>query len=743
MSPEGSETFLNRRILIVDDNAAIHEDFRKILGLRSTSAEREIADLEASLFGEPAAVAPVEKHGFELESAYQGQEGLQKVEAAIREGRPYAMAFMDVRMPPGWDGIETTERIWKVDPSIQVVVCTAYSDYSWDAMIGRLGQSDNLVILKKPFDPAEVLQLAHALTEKWRLQRAAQLKMDQLESLVSARTAELRGEIEVRQRTEHELQKAKEAAEQASRAKSAFLANMSHEIRTPMNGVLGMCQLLLDSGLSAEQRDLAETLTASGEALLALLNDVLDISKIEAEKMVLEHTAFSIEDLVEGTIQLVAGKADEKNLELVAAVDPALTGLLVGDPVRLRQVLLNLLSNAVKFTNEGEVSVDVQFVASAAGADQLRFSVRDTGIGIPAEDMARLFRPFTQADSSITRRFGGTGLGLTICKRLVELMGGAIEIESTPGRGSCFSFVLSLPRADLPAETNLAMPSAPDLRGVRTLVVDDSATNRKLLDRLLHAWSAEVVDAVDGPSALTCIRDAAAAQRPFQLILLDYHMPAMNGLTVAREIQSQCLGSRMPTVLLTSHGDRPSRGELEALGIAACLGKPVRKQQLLETLLSVVGLPASAHSPEDPSPVVRKVGGPEQSRPRVLVAEDNIVNQKVALLHLKRLGYQAEVAADGRAAVDALLRKPFDIVFMDCQMPELDGFAATRLIREREARAGSPRLPIIAMTAGAVMGDRENCLAAGMDDYLAKPVRWEDLPTIIQRHLPNLVPALP
>jgi two-component system, sensor histidine kinase and response regulator len=743
MSLEGSETFPNRRILIVDDNAAIHEDFRKILGPSDRSAERDIADLEATLFGEPAAPKPVEKHGFELESAYQGQEGLQRVEAAMREGRPYAMAFMDVRMPPGWDGIETTERIWKIDPSLQVVVCTAYSDYSWDAMIGRLGQSDNLVILKKPFDPAEVLQLAHALTEKWRLQRAAQLKMDQLEGLVSARTAELRAEIDVRQRTEEELQRAKEAAEQASRAKSAFLANMSHEIRTPMNGVLGMCQLLLDSGLSAEQRDLAETLTASGEALLALLNDVLDISKIEAEKLVLEHTAFGIEDLVEGTMQLVAGKADEKNLELVAAVDPALTDLLVGDPVRLRQVLLNLLSNAVKFTNEGEVSIDVQLLSSTADTAQLRFSVRDTGIGISTEDLNRLFRPFTQADSSITRRFGGTGLGLTICKRLVELMGGSIEIETTPGRGSCFSFVLALPRADMREETPLAAAAAPDLRGVRTLVVDDSATNRKLLDRLLHAWSAEVVEAIDGPAALASMCNAAAARRPFQLILLDYHMPGMNGLTLAREIHNQCRGHTVPMVLLTSHGDRPSRSELESLGIAACLAKPIRKQVLLETLLSVAGGPASPSLAEDFPAAPCKNGQPDGSRLHVLVAEDNIVNQKVALLNLKRLGYHAEVAADGRAAVDAVRRQHFDIVFMDCQMPELDGFAATRLIREREARTGGPRLPIIAMTAGAVRGDRENCLAAGMDDYLTKPVRWEDLPSIIQRHLPNLLPSLP
>ena len=413
----------NRRILIVDDNAAIHRDFEKILAPAIPSLEKSVSQLEEMIFGEVAKPPGNSQTRFELESAYQGQEGVDRVRTARDTNNPYAMAFVDVRMPPGIDGIETIDQLWKIDRGLQVVLCTAYSDYSWEEMIGRLGRSDNFVILKKPFDPTEVLQLAHALTEKWRLARAAQLKLDQLEALVNVRTAELRGEIAVRERAEADARHAKFLAEQASRAKSAFLANMSHEIRTPMNGVLGMCQLLLDSNLSAEQRDLAETLAASSEALLSLLNDVLDISKIEADRLELEHATFSLEELVDSTVQLFASKAAEKGLELVAEVHPCCAGLFVGDSARLRQVLLNLLSNGIKFTEHGEVSLLVRPVGADGDRERLEFAIRDTGIGIASNDLPHLFTAFIQADSSITRRFGGTGLGLAICKRLVELMG--------------------------------------------------------------------------------------------------------------------------------------------------------------------------------------------------------------------------------------------------------------------------------------------------------------------------------
>jgi signal transduction histidine kinase/PleD family two-component response regulator len=667
------------------------------------------------------------------------------------------MAFVDVRMPPGIDGIETIEKAWKADRGLQVVLCTAYSDYSWEEMIGRLGRSDNFVILKKPFDPTEVLQLAHALTEKWRLARAARMQLDQLESLVDARTAELREEIAVREQAEAEARQAKFLAEQASRAKSAFLANMSHEIRTPMNGVLGMCQLLLDSNLSAEQRDLAETLAASSEALLSLLNDVLDISKIEADRLVLEHTTFSLEELVDSTVQLFASKAVEKGLELVAEIHPECAGLFVGDSARLRQVLLNFLSNGIKFTSHGEVSLLVRHVGVSADRQQIEFAIRDTGIGISPTDLPHLFTAFIQADSSITRRFGGTGLGLAICKRLVELMGGTIAVASTPGQGSTFTFQLSFPRSQEVVPPPTPSQAAPDLQGCRALVVDDCATNRKLVRHLVEAWSGtveETSNACDVPGILAA---ATAAGRPFRLVLLDFQMPDKDGVTLAAEIHRSAGNHGPLMVLLTSQGDRPDRNRLREAGIRACLFKPLRKQQFAECLVAVLSaqpfeaqpaeilpsLPTIPAPAQAPTPAQTPATAPTPSHAvsplKVLVAEDNPVNQKVALLHLQRLGLHADLAKDGREAIHAFSSKSYDIIFMDCQMPDIDGLEATRQIRQFEAGSGN-RLPIVAMTAGTVLGVREECLAAGMDDYVAKPVRWADLLAVVQRHLPHFQP---
>jgi signal transduction histidine kinase/DNA-binding response OmpR family regulator len=589
----------------------------------------------------------------------------------------------------------------------------------------------------------EVLQLAHALTEKWHLQRAAQFKLEQLEAAVQDRTSELRAEIAVRQRAEEEMQRAKEIAEEATRAKSAFLASMSHEIRTPMNGVLGMSQLLLDSGLTLQQRDLAETLAASGETLLALLNDILDFSKIEAGKMTLEQMPFSLQELVESAVQLLAQRAEEKHLELVAEVDPTFTGNLLGDPVRLRQVLLNLLSNAIKFTAAGEVSVHASAVHATPEGARIQFSVRDTGIGIARDVAARLFQPFTQADASINRRFGGTGLGLAICKRLVEMMGGVITIDSRPGQGSTFWFELDLPRLAETGESAGGRVLAASLAGVRALLVDDNTTNRKFLGHLLSAWGVDLHQTSTGADALRTLCEAAATDRPFQLVLLDSHMPEMDGYTLAQEIRRMPELAAARLVLLTAHSERPARSELEKRGIAACLVKPLRKRALHVCLLEVMGAAAPSTlavsaAPEETAP---PSGSPAAlslvfSAARILVAEDNIVNQKVALLHLQRLGYKADVVADGRAAIAAVRQQPYDLVFMDCQMPEIDGYEATRQIRAREISGGTPRLLIVAMTAGALAGDREACLSAGMDDYIAKPVRQDELRQILQRHLP-------
>jgi two-component system sensor histidine kinase/response regulator len=700
------------RILVVDDNRAIHDDFRKILS--GDDVVDDFEDEDAAFFG-TAPTTPKKTH-FELDFASQGLEALDLVIAAKEKGFRYSLVFMDVRMPPGLDGIETTARLWEVDPDLQVIICTAYSDYSWEGMIERLGMTDRLLILKKPFDVIEVTQCAHALTGKWLLLQQTRLHAEKLESAVQTRTADLEKANLQLEETLRELSVARDEALESVRLKSRFLANMSHEIRTPMNGVIGMAELLLHTQLDTDQRDYVDTIRGSADLLLNLINDLLDSSKIESGSLNFETTDFDLNAVVEGTLDIVGSIARHKGLELAGYIGKDVYPHLRGDSGRLRQVITNILSNAVKFTSEGEVILSVSPLAETETETRLLFEVRDTGIGIAKDLSLRIFEPFVQADGSDARKYGGTGLGLSISRQIVEALGGEIGVESEPGEGSRFWF-----SATFQKQTDTA-PKGPEITAFpedfRVLVVDDNATNRKILQLQLSNLHMRSTSVGGGDEAIEMLRKENTGAAPFSIALLDMQMPGMDGLSLARMIKSDPATANTRLLLLSSLGDHLTESALSEAGVEGHLVKPLKQTRLHTALTSLLSVDPAVSAPVPT--ILKPTNGTRKpvSSLRILLAEDNIVNQRVTLLQLQRLGYTADIAKDGIEVLNALEKTPYDVILMDCQMPNMDGYEATREIRSRYPR----QIHIIAMTANAMPEERDMCLEAGMDAFLSKPV---------------------
>lgn len=608
--------------------------------------------------------------------------------------------------------------------------------------IGFSSENELNILEAFKFIPDYTFKPTEAFIEKER-NRIGRLTRDELYRQLKKSNVNLKKEIEAHKETEKELKKAKIEAEKANKAKSEFLASMSHEIRTPMNAIIGMAELLEDTALSKEQKGFVDTLEKAGDALLSLINGILDLSKIEAGDIELEEIDFDLAELIEGICDVLSVRAHKKNLELLSRVEPDVPINLVGDPARLRQIIVNLIGNAIKFTEEGEVVLNIRLAekenvecekSGDGGSLCLFFSVKDTGIGIPEEKQEQIFDSFKQADSSTTRKYGGTGLGLSISKKITDLMGGNMWVESKEGEGSKFCFTAAFKLQKEKKEETFVKPGEVDVKGISTLIVDDNATNRLILKEILSAWDAEITEAKGGKEAISLIKSAYENNEPFELVLLDCRMPEVDGLSVAEFLRKQTNSESTTVMMLSSDYRTNDLKQIDRLGVGAYLVKPIKRKELKNAILTTLGMWKAKTGKKKIEKGEEKETEISIPPIRILLVEDNEDNRLLIKALLKKTPVELDEAENGKEAVGKFKSNKYDLVLMDMQMPVMDGYEATETIREWEKENDEKETPVLALTAYAMKKDREKTIKAGCTDYLSKPIKKEDLLKLLQKY---------